>query len=179
MLIRTVSTEEHNGIRHDQTPVADDWPVTVKCHPFKREMSVDANTDDSHTVDRMPTTRSNTDKSNVPGAVITGHMVKPVVDPVSPNPRHPVYPGVVTTGHNNKAADIVRKRNENARRKALARRKAAAAALARRKAAAAALARRKAAAAALARFRSVNAKRRRVTPAVSTTTIRTMRLRRR
>jgi hypothetical protein len=181
-LIRTMSTEEHNGIRHDQTPVADEWPVTVKCLPFKREISVDANSDDSHTVDRTPTTRSNTDNSNVPGAVITGHMVKPVVDPVSPNPRHPVYPGVVTTGHNNKAADIIRKRNENARRKAAEaaaasrkkveselRRKAAAAALAKRKAeahrkaaAAAIITRHKAAVAVLARQRAAAVSKRRV-----------------
>ncbi len=32
--------------------------------------------------------------------------------------RIPVVPGVVTTGQNNKAADIVRKRDEDARRKA-------------------------------------------------------------
>ena len=58
--------------------------------------------------------------------------------------RIPVVPGVVTTGQNNKAADIVRKRDEDARRKAIAKRKAIAAALAKRKAAAA-LAKRKAA----------------------------------
>jgi hypothetical protein len=61
--------------------------------------------------------------------------------------RIPVVPGVVTTGQNNKAADIVRKRDEDARRKAIAKRKAIAAALAKRKAIAAALAKRKAAAA--------------------------------
>jgi hypothetical protein len=98
--------------------------------------------------------QQDTHQIDTAGGLVTTH-------PATNTPRIPVVPGVVTTGQNNKAADIVRKRDEDARRKAiaaaLAKRKAVVAALAKRKAIAAALAKRKAVVAALAKRKAIAA----------------------